>query len=106
MCPFYFSQNPKSLVFINDSSLIIGTIDDIQKLHMEKVQMGETARRIVHQESTRSFGIATLSQLNNNDITNLQASSFKIMDEYYKSNHYNLVVGSMLSLTLDSCSYL
>jgi len=35
---------PCSLALANDSTLTIGTIDEIQKLHIRTVPLGETAR--------------------------------------------------------------
>lgn len=36
-----------------DSSIIIGTIDEMQKLHIRTIPLGEAPRRITHQESSK-----------------------------------------------------
>jgi len=44
----------------DEQSLIIGTVDEIQKLHIRTVPLGETPRRIAHQEQTLTFGVLTM----------------------------------------------
>lgn len=39
--------------------MTIGTIDDIQKLHIQKVSLGEAPKRITHHETGRVFGVIT-----------------------------------------------
>lgn len=48
------------MAITDESSLTIGTIDEIQKLHIRTVPLYETPRRIAYQESTESFGVITL----------------------------------------------
>ncbi len=45
-----------------DSTVTIGTIDEIQKLHIRTVPLGETPRRIAYQEETQTFGVITMRQ--------------------------------------------
>lgn len=40
--------------------MTIGTIDEIQKLHIRTVPLGESPRRIAYQESTQTFGVITM----------------------------------------------
>jgi len=42
-----------SLALATDSTVTIGTIDEIQKLHIRTVPLGETPRRIAYQESSQ-----------------------------------------------------
>lgn len=42
--------------------MTIGTIDEIQKLHIRTVPLGETPRRITYQEETQTFGVITMRQ--------------------------------------------
>ncbi|RDD41784.1 DNA damage-binding protein 1 [Trichoplax sp. H2] len=55
MSPFHSESFPNSLALVNDSGFIIGTIDEIQKLHIRTKPLGETTR----QEESQSFGIIT-----------------------------------------------
>jgi len=42
-----------SLAMATDTSIIIGTIDEMQKLHIRTIPLGEAPRRIAHQESSK-----------------------------------------------------
>ena len=54
-----------SLAIGKEGELTIGTIDDIQKLHIRTVPLNEHARRICHQESTRTFAVCSAKYLPN-----------------------------------------
>lgn len=51
---FYFS-----LALATKSTVTIGTIDEIQKLHIRTVALGESPRRIAYQEPTQVLLIVT-----------------------------------------------
>ena len=57
MCSFNSASFPDSLAVASEGLLTIGTIDDIQKLHVRTVPLGEQPRRIAHQEATRTFAV-------------------------------------------------
>ncbi|KAG6496539.1 hypothetical protein ZIOFF_044406 [Zingiber officinale] len=57
MCPFNSAAFPDSLAIAKEGELSIGTIDDIQKLHIRTIPLGQHARRICHQEQSRTFSI-------------------------------------------------
>ncbi|KAK9843115.1 hypothetical protein WJX74_007214 [Apatococcus lobatus] len=61
MCPFNSSSFPESLALAKETGLTIGNMDEIQKLHIRSVPLGEQPRRLAHQDSSRTFGVA-LSQ--------------------------------------------
>lgn len=42
-----------SLALATESTVTIGTIDEIQKLHIRTVPLGETPRRIAYQEASK-----------------------------------------------------
>eukprot|EP00731_Ephydatia_muelleri_P033595 Em0033g11a len=48
-----------SLAVVDDHSLVIGSVDQIQMLHIQTVPLSETVRRIAHQESTHTFAVLT-----------------------------------------------
>ncbi|KAK9936889.1 hypothetical protein M0R45_013711 [Rubus argutus] len=60
MCPFNSAAFPDSLAIAKEGELTIGTIDDIQKLHIRSIPLGEHARRICHQEQSRTFAICSM----------------------------------------------
>ena len=59
MCPINSKLYPDSLALLSDGILRIGTIDNIQKLHIRTVKLNETVRRIAYQADTQTFGILT-----------------------------------------------
>ncbi|KAF9588985.1 hypothetical protein IFM89_017664 [Coptis chinensis] len=60
MCPFNSAAFPDSLAIAKEDELTIGTIDDIQKLHIRTIPLGEQPRRIAHQEQSRTFAICCM----------------------------------------------
>ncbi|CAH0392029.1 unnamed protein product [Bemisia tabaci] len=60
MCSLNSEAYPDSLALATDSTVTIGTIDEIQKLHIRTVPLGESPRRIAHQESSQTFGVLTM----------------------------------------------
>ncbi|MBN3276002.1 DDB1 protein, partial [Polyodon spathula] len=57
MCPLNSEGYPDSLALANNSTLTIGTIDEIQKLHIRTVPLSESPRRICYQEGSQCFGV-------------------------------------------------
>ena len=51
MCPFNSQDFTESLALATEDELKIGTIDEIQKLHIRTVPLNEQPRRISHMES-------------------------------------------------------
>lgn len=60
MCSLNAQAYPDSLALATDSTVTIGTIDEIQKLHIRTVPLGETPRRIAYQEASQTFGVITM----------------------------------------------
>ena len=59
MTPFNSSSFPDSLAIAKEAVLTIGSIDEVQKLHIRSVPLGEQPRRLTHQEPSRSFVVLT-----------------------------------------------
>lgn len=59
MCSLNSEAYPDSLALATDSSVTIGTIDEIQKLHIRTIPLQESPRRIAYQEQTQTFGVLT-----------------------------------------------
>ncbi|KAK3137829.1 hypothetical protein QOZ80_5AG0361010 [Eleusine coracana subsp. coracana] len=59
MCPFNTAAFPDSLAIAKEGELSIGTIDDIQKLHIRTIPLNEQARRICHQEQSRTLAFCS-----------------------------------------------
>ncbi|XP_075983007.1 DNA damage-binding protein pic [Anticarsia gemmatalis] len=60
MCSLNAQAYPDSLALATDSTVTIGTIDEIQKLHIRTVPLGETPRRIAYQEASQTFCVITM----------------------------------------------
>lgn len=60
MCSINAEAYPDSLALSTKGSVILGTIDEIQKLHIRTVPLGEAPRRIAYQESSQTFGVITM----------------------------------------------
>ncbi|XP_048518114.1 DNA damage-binding protein 1-like [Dendroctonus ponderosae] len=59
MCSLNSEAYPDSLALATATSVTIGTIDEIQKLHIRTIPLQESPRRIAYQESTQVFGVIT-----------------------------------------------
>ena len=62
MTSFNSASFPDSLAIAKESGLSIGSIDEIQKLHIRAVPVGEQARRLAHQELSHTFLLTTSSE--------------------------------------------
>ncbi|KAI5671045.1 hypothetical protein M9H77_11409 [Catharanthus roseus] len=80
MCPFNSAAFPDSLAIAKEGELTIGTIDDIQKLHIRSIPLGEHARRICHQEQTRTFAICSL-KYNQSSTDDSVAHHVRLLDD-------------------------
>ena len=60
MCSLNAQAYPDSLALATKNSVILGTIDEIQKLHIRTVPLGEGPRRIAYQESSQTFALSTV----------------------------------------------
>ncbi|KAK1283018.1 DNA damage-binding protein 1a [Acorus calamus] len=56
---FLKSRSQQDLAIAKEGELTIGTIDDIQKLHIRTVPLGEHARRISHQEQSQTLAVCS-----------------------------------------------
>mmetsp|Transcript_12957 Transcript_12957/g.36428 ORF Transcript_12957/g.36428 Transcript_12957/m.36428 type:complete len:1117 (+) Transcript_12957:258-3608(+) len=94
MTSFNSGSFPNSLAIATESSMVIGNIDEIQKLHIRTVPLGEQPRRIAHQDSTRTFGVVTLQHPG--QMSDAEESSFlRLVDD----QTFEVVDG----FKLDSC---
>ncbi|KAB0803831.1 hypothetical protein PPYR_00801 [Photinus pyralis] len=60
MCSLNAEAFPDSLALATDTSVTIGTIDEIQKLHIRTVALQESPRRIAYQEQSQTFGVVSV----------------------------------------------
>ncbi|PAA85826.1 hypothetical protein BOX15_Mlig015655g2, partial [Macrostomum lignano] len=66
VCPILLSaasidaQQPQQCIcLVTNSQLLFGTIDDMQKLHIRTVPLGESARKVAHQPESGTLAVVT-----------------------------------------------
>lgn len=60
MAPFDTPGFPDGLALATDTSLVIGSMEQIQKLHIRTIPLNEMPRRIAYQESSKTYCAATV----------------------------------------------
>lgn len=112
MCPFNSVSFPDSLAIAKEDLLTIGSIDDIQKLHIRAVPLGEHARRICHQEQSRTFAICSVkySQTNIEEtethfVRLLDDQTFEVLSSYQLDTYENGCSILSCSFTDDNNAY-
>ncbi|EFA82352.1 UV-damaged DNA binding protein1 [Heterostelium album PN500] len=70
VCSFNSEAFRDSIAIATESSLVIGTIDEIQKLHIRNVPLGEMARRITYVEEYHSYAVITIQRNDGNNNNN------------------------------------
>lgn len=60
MCPFNSQAFPDCLALVTDSIIVIGNMNEIQKLHIRSVPLGEAPKRLAYQRSSQTFGVLTM----------------------------------------------
>eukprot|EP00658_Telonema_sp_P-2_P017812 TRINITY_DN16947_c0_g1_i3.p1 TRINITY_DN16947_c0_g1~~TRINITY_DN16947_c0_g1_i3.p1 ORF type:complete len:699 (-),score=194.23 TRINITY_DN16947_c0_g1_i3:207-2303(-) len=76
MGSFHSEAFPNSLVISSESDLTIGTIDQINKLHIRSFPLGEQPRRLCYHDSAGLVGVCTLQTA-----AVPETSSFKLFDD-------------------------
>uniref|UniRef100_A0A0D3GBK3 DNA damage-binding protein 1 n=1 Tax=Oryza barthii TaxID=65489 RepID=A0A0D3GBK3_9ORYZ len=79
MCPFNTAAIPDSLAIAKEGELSIGTIDDIQKLHIRTIPLNEQARRICHQEQSRTLAFCSFKH-NQTSIEESETHFVRLLD--------------------------
>ncbi|KAI7903552.1 mono-functional DNA-alkylating methyl methanesulfonate N-term-domain-containing protein [Cokeromyces recurvatus] len=95
---------PDAVALTTQDSLVIGQMEEIQKLHITKIPTRDTPRRITYQEKSRTFGIITeritsepyTSTTTTGGFEILDDQSFDVLDRlYFKYFERPLAVTSM-----------
>eukprot|EP01127_Copromyxa_protea_P023249 TRINITY_DN865_c0_g2_i1.p1 TRINITY_DN865_c0_g2~~TRINITY_DN865_c0_g2_i1.p1 ORF type:complete len:1099 (-),score=249.89 TRINITY_DN865_c0_g2_i1:13-2826(-) len=85
MCDFNCPSFPESLALSTGNSLTIGSIDDIQKLHVQTIPLGEMPKRIQHNPQLKSY-VVTTSKIEEDKETHwiklINDQTFEVMDSY------------------------
>eukprot|EP00899_Mesostigma_viride_P024186 jgi/Mesvir1/4952/Mv04573-RA.2 len=92
MCPFNSASFPESLAIGSEGGLAIGGIDDIQKLHIRSVPLGEQPRRIAHMEGSRTLGVLTIKHSQSPNGDDQETHFVRLLDDQTMEtlHHYQL----------------
>ncbi|GAM28062.1 hypothetical protein SAMD00019534_112380 [Acytostelium subglobosum LB1] len=88
VCSFNSEAFNDCIAIATDTSLSIGKIDDIQRLHIRTVPLGEMARRITYIEENQCYGVITIRRSDNdpsqvqNNIKLLNSQTFDCMSKF------------------------
>ncbi|KAJ3405441.1 DNA damage-binding protein 1a [Chytridiales sp. JEL 0842] len=78
MSPFTMQDGIDSIAIVTPTSLKIGTVDQVQKLHIRTIPLGETPRRIAYDSKSQTIGILT-SRIDY--VADEEKSSVKLLNE-------------------------
>jgi len=114
MTPFNSEGFPESLAIATETQLTIGTIDDIQKLHIRTVPLYEQPRRIAHQEASRTFCVCTLKvsmdesgeEQEEHFVKLMDDQTFEILDSFKLQEWENACYVISTTFTDDPATYL
>ncbi|KAJ3217250.1 DNA damage-binding protein 1a [Dinochytrium kinnereticum] len=65
ICPFRMSSYPSALAIATSTTLKVGLIDELQRLHIRTIPLRENPRRISHNQSQKVFGVVTTQFFSN-----------------------------------------
>ncbi|KAF2671696.1 hypothetical protein BT63DRAFT_422227 [Microthyrium microscopicum] len=80
VCPFDSEAFPNSVIFATSDDIKIAQIDYERTTHVQPLQIGETARRLVYSRALKVFGIGTIAR-SIQDGAEISRSSFKVVEE-------------------------
>jgi DNA damage-binding protein 1 len=92
VCSFNSANFPESLAVASEDMLTMGTIDDIQKLHVRTVPLSEQPRRIAHQESTHTFLVGCMKPSDLGEEPVSSGDTLRLLDDqtFDKFNSHDL----------------
>lgn len=93
MCQFSSKMYPECLILLSSGAMKIGTMDNIQKLHIRSLNLNETVRRLCYQPETKSFGLISCRLESTNQSVNALCS-----------NQFAVKHGSMVPLNTETFS--
>ncbi|CAB3410078.1 unnamed protein product [Caenorhabditis bovis] len=59
VCPLNSEDYPDCIMISDGLRTILGKIDDIQKIHIRTIPIGESVRRVAHQNATNTYALLT-----------------------------------------------
>ncbi|KAI7892669.1 mono-functional DNA-alkylating methyl methanesulfonate N-term-domain-containing protein [Mucor mucedo] len=104
---------PDAVALTTKDSLIIGQMEEIQKLHITKIPTIDTPRRITYQETSRSFGVVT-ERITSDPYTALTTTggfevlddqTFKVLDRVYFKQFERPLAATSMAFENDNNEY-
>lgn len=89
VCSFHSSSFEHSLALSTNEDLTIGAIDDIQKLHIRTIPLGEMARRIAYDPDNRVMLVLTMAITAEGEtgwVRLFDSETFELLDSYKLAN--------------------
>uniref|UniRef100_A0A6B2KWM0 DNA damage-binding protein 1 n=1 Tax=Arcella intermedia TaxID=1963864 RepID=A0A6B2KWM0_9EUKA len=81
MCDFDCTSFSSALALATENTLTIGTLEQIQQLHIRTIPLGEVPRRICHNPALESYCLLTLSSEINESGHEVDTSNVKLIDD-------------------------
>ncbi|CAO3669571.1 unnamed protein product [Rhizopus stolonifer] len=103
---------PDAVALITREGLIIGQMEEIQKLHIAKIPTIDTPRRIVYQEASKTFGIITervVDRYHPSTVTGgfevLDEQSFTVLDRIFFKHTERPLAATTMKFENDANEY-
>ena len=82
VCELNTSEFPDALAFATKDALRIGSVDEIQRLHIKSVHLGEMARRVAHHRPARAYVLLSAKyEANETSGEETEVCSVKLLDD-------------------------
>ncbi|CAO3588837.1 unnamed protein product [Absidia cylindrospora] len=78
---FNSASFPDAVALTTRDGLVIGQMEEIQKLHITKIPIKDTPRRIIYQETSHTFGVITERLASDAYTLNSTTGGFEILDD-------------------------
>jgi hypothetical protein len=92
MCSFDSPALPDCLALASAEELLIGTIDDIQKLHVQSIPLHEWPRRIAHDTHSHTLAVCTIKYTMENVHSDVQQPQQQHLNINANSNTSNTMM--------------
>ena len=103
MTPFATdADTPDTLAIASDEGLVLGTIDEVRKLHIRSVPLHEQPRRLVHLEHAAAFALLATASEHNADGDERERNFVRLLDE----TTFDRIAAFELQSTETACSIL
>ncbi|EFC49032.1 damage-specific DNA binding protein 1 [Naegleria gruberi] len=100
MCSFNHESFPFHIAIANENSILIGQIDEIQKLHIKTVQLHAQPTKICHQPSTKAYGLL-ITQFENPETSAI----FSLDENNFEKKSEIRLEGNELGQSIISCKF-